>query len=101
VTLHSCFHASVVVSPPAKAVWLGMFPAACLLPTLPGNSQSANPTLLPSAPRQIWICWRRKRRPTVTSSGAESPQLPMAQAEEMALKNNHRVSVGRIFSFYS
>jgi hypothetical protein len=37
----------------AKAVWLGMFLAAWLLPTLPGNSQSANPALLPARQLQI------------------------------------------------
>ena len=70
----------MVVSPPAKAVWLGMFLAACLLPALLGNSQSANPVLLPSAPAPNLNLVGQEMQPTVTSSGAEPPPLAMAQA---------------------
>jgi outer membrane protein len=94
---HCCIHWLAVVSS-AKAVRLGWSLAACLLVVLPSSGQSTNVALLPSAPAPALSSSAQETQPTPTSSGAEPPQLTLAQAEEMALQNNPRVSVGRLLA---
>jgi hypothetical protein len=100
VTLPSCFHPSVVVSPPLKQFAWACFwrPGFCqLCPAIARaqirrSSQRANSKFESASAGNSAHCHLVRGRATAAYDGT---------GEEMALKNTPRVSVGRIVSFYS